>query len=219
MKSRILETKMVDIDEILFNPKNWRVHPKEQQDAISGLLNNVGWVQFVTINATTGNLIDGHARVQIAARNEEKQVPAVMVELSEEEEKLILATMDSTSAMATVDQAKYAELANELRRDFEGAYNELLTDVSMNAFHIDLQPMFESGEINDFIAGHLLVDELEQNSAPEFYYEESIKIVKLEIAMLPEEKKEILEKIGSVAKSNNMTIVQALLEMVRMYEQ
>ncbi len=33
-------------DQLLANPGNWRVHPKAQQDALAGALDEVGWVQL-----------------------------------------------------------------------------------------------------------------------------------------------------------------------------
>ena len=33
-------------DQLLANPANWRIHPKAQQDALAGALDQVGWVQI-----------------------------------------------------------------------------------------------------------------------------------------------------------------------------
>lgn len=74
----------------------------------------MGWVQNVLINARTGNLIDGHARVTVADRNGETEIPAVWVDLSEEEEALILATIDPLSAMAATDREQLAALLEDV---------------------------------------------------------------------------------------------------------
>ena len=63
------------LDQIMFNPANWRIHPKAQQDALEGVLSEVGWVQDVIVNKRTGNLIDGHLCCQVAARNNEPTMP------------------------------------------------------------------------------------------------------------------------------------------------
>jgi hypothetical protein len=52
-------------DQLLANPANWRIHPKAQQDALSGALDAVGWVQQVLVNRRTGFVVDGHARVAL----------------------------------------------------------------------------------------------------------------------------------------------------------
>lgn len=112
--NRIIGYENVPIDQVLFNSKNWRLHPKAQQAALSGVLNDVGVVQNIIINRTTGNLVDGHLRVTLADRNGETHLPATIVELSEAEEAEILATLDPLSAMAAADREKLDELLREV---------------------------------------------------------------------------------------------------------
>ena len=107
------------LDQIMFNPANWRIHPKEQQDALEGVLSEVGWVQDVIVNKRTGNLIDGHLRCQVAARNDEQTIPVVYVDLSEDEEAIILASLDPLAAMAATDKAKLEELLHQVHSDDE----------------------------------------------------------------------------------------------------
>lgn len=102
-RNRIVGEDLVDADQLLANPRNWRVHPKAQQDALEGVLREVGWVQRVIVNQRTGFVVDGHARVAMAISRGE-HVPVVYVDLSEEEEALVLATLDPLSAMAGTDQ-------------------------------------------------------------------------------------------------------------------
>jgi len=77
------------LDQILFNPLNWRIHPKAQQDALDGVLSEVGWVQDVIVNKRTGRLVDGHLRCQLAARKGDKTIPVTYVDLDEQEEALV----------------------------------------------------------------------------------------------------------------------------------
>lgn len=90
--------------ELLPNPSNWRRHPKLQQDAIGAVMSEVGWVQDVIVNKTTGHLIDGHARVAVAIERNELTVPVVFVELDENEERIALASINPLAQMAYVDQ-------------------------------------------------------------------------------------------------------------------
>jgi hypothetical protein len=101
-------------DQLLANPRNWRIHPKAQQDALAGVLDQVGWVQDVIVNQQTGHVVDGHARVAIAISRSEPSVPVVYVDLSEDEEALILATLDPLSAMAVTDREQLSELLAEI---------------------------------------------------------------------------------------------------------
>lgn len=104
IRNRIVRHEDAKVDQIIFNPKNWRIHPKEQQEGLKGILEEIGWVQEVVINEVTGNLIDGHLRVLLADRKGEKTVPALIVNLSEQEEAEVLATMDPIGAMAATDK-------------------------------------------------------------------------------------------------------------------
>ncbi len=95
---------------LIANPKNWRTHPKAQQDALAGVLDEVGWVQRVLVNRATGLLVDGHLRVELAARRREAAIPVTYVDLTEREEALVLATLDPIAGLAEFDDAKLAEL-------------------------------------------------------------------------------------------------------------
>jgi len=97
--NRIVGSGEESLDQIQFNPRNWRVHPLNQQNALKGVLEEVGWVQEVIVNKRTGNLVDGHLRCQLAAREGAKTIPVKYVDLSEEEEGLILSTLDPIAAM------------------------------------------------------------------------------------------------------------------------
>lgn len=114
-RSRIVGQGEEAPDQLLANPRNWRVHPKFQQDALESVLDTVGWVQNIIVNRTTGFVVDGHARVAIALRREERAVPVLYVELTPEEEALVLATYDPISALAGKDDALLRELVSEVK--------------------------------------------------------------------------------------------------------
>ena len=98
-------------------PRNWRVHPKAQQDALAGALDAVGWVGQVLVNRRTGFVVDGHARVALALSRGEPSVPVLYVDLEPAEEALVLATLDPIGAMAERDDAKLRELLADVRVD------------------------------------------------------------------------------------------------------
>lgn len=127
-RNRIAGHGEVDAKELAANPKNWRIHPKAQQDALQGVLKKVGWVQDVVVNQRSGFVVDGHARVSLAAAAGE-QVPVVYVDLSEEEEALILATLDPLSAMAVTDEELFGALAKDLVCD-DSALEALIRQTS-----------------------------------------------------------------------------------------
>lgn len=107
-------------EQLLANPGNWRLHPRNQQAALAGALDTVGWVQQVMVNRRTGFVVDGHARVALAISRNEPSVPVLYVDLSPAEEALVLATLDPIGAMATTDEAKLNELLAEVAVDDAG---------------------------------------------------------------------------------------------------
>ncbi len=102
-------------DQLLANPANYRIHPGAQQDALSGVLADVGLVQNIVVNRATGFVIDGHLRVMLAMREGQPTVPITYVDLSEAEEAEILATLDPIGAMAGADKEKLAGLLAEIQ--------------------------------------------------------------------------------------------------------
>jgi ParB-like chromosome segregation protein Spo0J len=99
-RNRIVGHGEVDPNDLVANPRNWRIHPQAQQEALEGVLEDVGWVDTVLVNQRTGFVVDGHLRVQLALRREEHEVPVTYLDLSEDEELEVLASYDPLSAMA-----------------------------------------------------------------------------------------------------------------------
>jgi DNA modification methylase len=118
-QNRIVETADMAVKELKANPKNWRKHPTVQQNALAGILDEVGWVQQVIWNRQTGHLIDGHLRVELAAKRKEKTVPVNVVDLSPEEEAMILATFDPIAAMAEADRQMLQGLMQSIETEDE----------------------------------------------------------------------------------------------------
>lgn len=100
-RNRIVGEGMVAAAELVPHPQNWRKHPQEQGAVLTQTLDGVGWVQRVIVNRRTGRMLDGHLRAELARRQgEATPVPVVYVDLSEEEERAVLATLDPIASMA-----------------------------------------------------------------------------------------------------------------------
>lgn len=130
LRSRIVGEGEVEPDQLLANPLNWRKHPKHQLQALEGLLGQVGWVQRVIVNRTTGHVVDGHARVELALRRSEPSVPVLYVELSEEEERLVLASLDPIGGLAETHADNLAEILKGI-----GTVDESLGDLLQQLRH------------------------------------------------------------------------------------
>ena len=116
-RNRILRTSEVPPEDLLANPLNWRIHPGHQQAALGGVLDEVGWVNEVLVNANSGFVIDGHLRVALALRRGEPTIPVKYVDLTDAEERLVLATFDPIGALAVRDIEKSDVLERLLQED------------------------------------------------------------------------------------------------------
>lgn len=128
-QNRIVAHEDVDPSSLVANPENWRRHPSYQRKAVGAVLDRVGWIQDVIVNRRTGHMIDGHLRVELALQRGETSVPVVVVELSEDEERLMLATLDPLAGMADTDAAMLSKLTAELALEDE-TLTRLLADIS-----------------------------------------------------------------------------------------
>lgn len=129
-KNRIVGHGEQAAGQFMANPNNWRIHPKAQREALTGVLGEVGWVQSVIVNRTTGHVLDGHARIEEALKlGDETPVPFVEVELSEDEERKILLTLDPISAMAAADKANLDSLLREVSTS-SSAVADMLADLA-----------------------------------------------------------------------------------------
>lgn len=114
LRSRIVGEGQEAPDQLLANPLNWRRHPEAQHKALEGMLREVGWVQRVIVNKTTGHVVDGHLRVELAMRRGEPSVPVIYVELTPEEEKIVLAAIDPIGGLAETDQGMLDTLLEDV---------------------------------------------------------------------------------------------------------
>jgi DNA modification methylase len=116
-RNRIIGSGEEPPDQLLANPRNWRIHPAAQQKALAGALDQVGWVQQVIVNRRSGFVVDGHLRVSLAISRGELAIPVVYVDLDENEEALVLASIDPLAGMAVTDSEQLAALLAEVRVD------------------------------------------------------------------------------------------------------
>lgn len=131
-RNRIIGYSEEDPEQLLASPYNWRVHGKAQQDALSGVLREIGLIQNVIVNKTTQHMVDGHLRVGLAISERQPTVPVTWVELTEAEEQLAIATLDPLSAMAAADREQLDSLLREIDTG-EQAVQQLLADLAKSA--------------------------------------------------------------------------------------
>lgn len=107
---RIVGEDRVDPRTLVPNPRNWRTHPEGQARVLSGVMSEIGIVQRVIVNRRTGRLVDGHLRVKLAIQSGVRRLPVAYVDLSEEEERVVLATFDPIAGLADADARVLTDL-------------------------------------------------------------------------------------------------------------
>lgn len=109
IRDRITDFRRVKASDLLPNPRNWRTHPKGQQDALRGILAEVGYADALLARETPDGLmlIDGHLRAETTP---DQDVPVLVLDVNEAEADLLLASLDPLAAMAGASQDKLAAL-------------------------------------------------------------------------------------------------------------
>lgn len=136
-RNRIVEVIDVPGSAIRTNPANWRTHPQEQRDALSGSLSSVGVVDVLRVvrhPTETGAylLVDGHARLELLGPN--ALIKVAVLDLTVDEQKLMLATFDPIAQMSGVDRLALDKLLAGLQAE-DSALQELLN--GMWSFGLD----------------------------------------------------------------------------------
>ena len=130
-QNRIVSSGVKPASDFLAHELNWKIHPRVQQDGIEGSLNQVGWYKSVVESARSGKILDGHARIILALRRgDDTPVPYEVVDVSEEEEAIILATLDPLAALAVADKEKLDGLLREMPAAMEPRLQEMLAGLA-----------------------------------------------------------------------------------------
>ena len=114
LRSRIVGHADVNPANLKAHAMNFRKHGAAQVSALSGSMNDLGWIKSVMVSKRTGTIIDGHARVEEALRRKLPTIPVEYVDLSPDEERKALALIDPITEMATRDDGMFQKLLDSL---------------------------------------------------------------------------------------------------------
>ncbi len=129
IRDRIRELRRGPARDLLPNPKNWRRHPKNQVDALRGLLAEIGYADALLARELPDGqlmLIDGHLRAETTP---DAEVPVLILDVTAEEADKILLTLDPLAALAESDSERVKLLLETVRTD-DQAVRELLKQVA-----------------------------------------------------------------------------------------
>lgn len=132
MKTAIM--KLSDINPAEYNPRK-RLKPGDADyEALKNSLERFGVAEPLIVNETTGKLVSGHQRLNILLEMGKEEVEVVLVELDEEQEKLLNIAMNKIEG--DWDYAKLETLFGEISA----------ADIKFTGFsEEELQNLFKGG--------------------------------------------------------------------------
>lgn len=128
IRDRIRDFRRVKAADLRPSPRNWRRHPEAQQNALRGVLSEIGIADALLareLEDGTLELVDGHLR---ADTSPDTEWPVLVLDVDRAEADKLLATLDPLAAMAEADEQKLGELLHDLETDSE-ALDAMLRDL------------------------------------------------------------------------------------------
>ena len=117
IRDRVKDLRRVRAGDLRPSPRNWRTHPRAQQDALRGVLAEIGYADALIARELEGGaleLIDGHLRAQATP---EMLVPVLVLDVTAAEADKLLLSLDPLAAMAEADPLKLQALLAEVKTD------------------------------------------------------------------------------------------------------
>lgn len=146
IRDRIVELRRVKARDLRANPRNWRKHPEKQRAALRGLLEEIGYAGALLARETDDDaleLIDGHLRAETTP---DELVPVLVLDVTEKEADMLLATHDPLAAMAETDDEALAGLLAQLETE-DARVEQFLADLAMEHAGAELPPIPPPPEI------------------------------------------------------------------------
>lgn len=106
------EVVIVEIERLIDNPNNIKIHTQEQIELIKKSIDKLGFNSIVVIDEDN-MILAGHGRVLALKETGEKTVPCLKISNLSEEEKLQIMMMDNTSVLMTGIDEEMAKLVIE----------------------------------------------------------------------------------------------------------
>ena len=138
VRNRNVGIRKVKAGALIAHPMNWRQHSAAQAGALKGILDEVGFVGTLLARETPQGmqLIDGHLRAETMPNDE---VDVMVVDLTDDEVSLILATHDTLGTMAEADSNMLDALLAEIVIS-SGEVASMLSDYIDEIGHADPEP-------------------------------------------------------------------------------
>lgn len=156
-RNKIVRTEEVEIEQVLANPNQWKVHSQYAQQALEGSLDDLGILKPLIINLRTSplwppgdkdvhTLLDGHRRCVVAMRRGQTTWPANYVDLTPAEENEALLIIDEITGLRTPDTTLLASLMRDVSTP-NAALMQMLDAMAQE--HGIVPPVFEPASIEE----------------------------------------------------------------------
>jgi len=126
LRNRIKDHRLVRAGDLVPHPLNWRNHPQEQQQTLRDLYATIGFARsLLAYELPDGRLqlIDGHLRRDLTP---DECVVVEVLDVTDEEARTLMLSLDPLAALATADASALAELRSITETD--SAYLQKLWD-------------------------------------------------------------------------------------------
>lgn len=143
IRNRIKEHVRVRAGDLVAHEGNFRKHPKDQRAALQGLYNEVGFARSVLayrLGDGRLKLIDGHLRAEM---DPEMILDVEVLDVTDDEAKKLLLSMDPLAALATTDHDILDGLRDSISTEND-ALAELWANIDQSAK--DLEEAMETAK-------------------------------------------------------------------------
>jgi len=132
VRDRVRDLRRVRAGDLVPSPENWRTHPQSQQDALRGVLKEIGYADALLARELPDGrlaLLDGHMRQSL---DPEQVVPVLVLDLDEAEGHKLMLTLDPLAALATANAEALAALLAEVETG-DAAVQAMLDELAAGA--------------------------------------------------------------------------------------
>lgn len=100
------------------HPLNWKIHPDTQIAEIEKSLEEFGWLpsMLALFNRRTGRVVDAHGRREAALKSG-KAIPVAIIDVDEQTERRILASLDKVGELRDTDNKALDQLLTAIMTD------------------------------------------------------------------------------------------------------
>jgi ParB-like chromosome segregation protein Spo0J len=147
IRSRIKKFKMIRAGDLQRSPWNWKNHPPAQLNALTDALTELGYCDAMLVRELGNDkyeLCDGHARTGMA--DPDQKVPCLILDISEQEAKKLILTLDPLAALAEADKGKLDALLAEVQPAGD-ALKKMLADLQSTVNEKTLRELAGSGSV------------------------------------------------------------------------